>query len=169
MRSTATSITSVVIGICFYTSTALIDLIQRTTAWLPDDINHGRVDNVYWVLVIGGVLNLGYFLVCSWLYKYRNLEDDGHEKDVAVSHSTTLSSWSYKMKSERDREHVICCRYLLVLCNCVKVSSLCSHWKVYMQYFALFLLPLKLVLSACCMHVSMLNIINYRFSLLATI
>ncbi|CAN7099591.1 unnamed protein product [Brassica rapa subsp. narinosa] len=92
MRSTATSITSVVIGICFYTSTALIDLLQRTTAWLPDDINHGRVDNVYWVLVIGGVLNLGYFLVCSWLYKYRNLEDDGHEKDVAVSHSTTSSS-----------------------------------------------------------------------------
>lgn len=92
MRSTATSITSVVIGICFYTSTAIIDLIQRTTAWLPDEINHGRVDNVYWVLVIGGVLNLGYFLVCSWLYKYRNLEDDDHEKDVAVSHSTTLSS-----------------------------------------------------------------------------
>ncbi|CAA7020304.1 unnamed protein product [Microthlaspi erraticum] len=88
MRSTATSITSVVIGICFYTSTAIIDLIQRTTEWLPDDINHGRVDNVYWVLVIGGVLNLGYFLVCSWLYTYRNLKDDDDQKqDVAVSHS----------------------------------------------------------------------------------
>ncbi|VVB04696.1 unnamed protein product [Arabis nemorensis] len=92
MRSTATSITSVVIGICFYTSTALIDLIQRTTAWLPDDINHGRVDNVYWILVIGGVLNLGYFLVCSWLYRYRNLREDDHEQDAAVSLSTTLSS-----------------------------------------------------------------------------
>ncbi|XP_010425990.1 PREDICTED: protein NRT1/ PTR FAMILY 2.7 isoform X1 [Camelina sativa] len=92
MRSTATSITSVVIGICFYTSTALIDLIQRTTAWLPDDINHGRVDNVYWVLVIGGVLNLGYFLVCSWLYRYRNLKDDDSDKDAVGSHSTTLSS-----------------------------------------------------------------------------
>ncbi|CAF2085651.1 unnamed protein product [Brassica napus] len=91
MRSTATSITSVVIGICFYTSTALIDLIQRTTAWLPDDINHGRVDNVYWVLVIGGVLNLGYFLVCSWLYKYRNLEDDV-SGDIEVQHSGDPSS-----------------------------------------------------------------------------
>ncbi|EFH51998.1 proton-dependent oligopeptide transport family protein [Arabidopsis lyrata subsp. lyrata] len=84
MRSPATSITSVVIGICFYTSTALIDLIQRTTAWLPDDINHGRVDNVYWVLVIGGVLNLVYFLVCSWFYKYRNLKNDDHEQDASV-------------------------------------------------------------------------------------
>ncbi|KAG7633404.1 MFS transporter superfamily [Arabidopsis suecica] len=86
MRSTATSITSVLIGICFYTSTALIDLIQKTTAWLPDDINHGRVDNVYWILVIGGVLNLGYFLVCSWFYKYRNLENADHEQDANVSH-----------------------------------------------------------------------------------
>ncbi|CAH8267541.1 unnamed protein product [Arabidopsis lyrata] len=86
MRSTATSITSVVIGICFYTSTALIDLIQRTTAWLPDDINHGRVDNVYWVLVIGGVLNLGYFLACSLVYRYRNLKDDDHEQSANVSH-----------------------------------------------------------------------------------
>ncbi|KAJ4910371.1 Protein NRT1/ PTR FAMILY 2.6 [Raphanus sativus] len=85
MKNTATSITSVVIGICFYTSTALINLIQRTTDWLPDDINHGRVDNVYWVLVIGGVLNLGYFLMCSWIYKYRNLEDDDHEKDSVIS------------------------------------------------------------------------------------
>ena len=85
MKNTATSITSVVIGICFYTSTALIDMIQRTTDWLPDDINHGRVDNVYWVLVIGGVLNLGYFLVCSWIYKYRNLEDDVHKKYSVVS------------------------------------------------------------------------------------
>ncbi|CAD5324947.1 unnamed protein product [Arabidopsis thaliana] len=86
MRSTATSITSVLIGICFYTSTALIDLIQRTTAWLPDDINHGRVDNVYWILVIGGVLNFGYFLMGSWFYKYRNLDNADHEQAANVSH-----------------------------------------------------------------------------------
>ncbi|XP_010535566.1 PREDICTED: protein NRT1/ PTR FAMILY 2.7-like isoform X2 [Tarenaya hassleriana] len=82
LKSTATSMTSVVIGICFYVSTALIDLIQRTTEWLPDDINHGRVDNVYWVLVIGGVLNLCYFLVCSSFFHYRNLGDDDHGQDT---------------------------------------------------------------------------------------
>ncbi|XP_023638704.1 LOW QUALITY PROTEIN: protein NRT1/ PTR FAMILY 2.5 [Capsella rubella] len=82
LRNTATSLTSVVIGISFYLSTALIDVIQRTTGWLPDDINHGRVDNVYWVLVIGGVLNFGYFLVCSWLYKYRNLKENDQQQDL---------------------------------------------------------------------------------------
>ncbi|KAH0904284.1 hypothetical protein HID58_043787, partial [Brassica napus] len=76
LRNTATSLTSLVIGISFYLSTALIDLIQRTTKWLPNDINSGRVDNVYWVLVVAGVLNFGYFLVCSWFYKYRNLGGD---------------------------------------------------------------------------------------------
>uniref|UniRef100_A0A1J3HKK7 Protein NRT1/ PTR FAMILY 2.5 n=1 Tax=Noccaea caerulescens TaxID=107243 RepID=A0A1J3HKK7_NOCCA len=82
LKNTAASLTSVVIGVSYYISTALTGLIQSTTAWLPDDINHGRVDNVYWVLVIGGVLNFGYFLVCSWVYRYRNLEDDDvHQQD----------------------------------------------------------------------------------------
>lgn len=76
LRNTAISLTSLAIGISFYLTTAVIDLIQRTTEWLPNDINHGRVDNVYWVLVIGGVLNLGYFLVCSWFYSYKTLRDE---------------------------------------------------------------------------------------------
>nr|VDD52181.1 unnamed protein product [Brassica oleracea] len=86
LRNTATSLTSLVIGISFYLSTALIDLIQRTTKWLPNDINSGRVDNVYWVLVVAGVLNFGYFLVCSWFYKYRNLGGDNEldPKDVST-------------------------------------------------------------------------------------
>lgn len=86
LRNTATSLTSLVIGISYYLSTALIDMIQRTTKWLPNDINRGRVDYVYWVLVVAGVLNLGYFLVCSWFYTYRNLEghDEQDPKDVST-------------------------------------------------------------------------------------
>ncbi|KAG2317670.1 hypothetical protein Bca52824_020792 [Brassica carinata] len=86
LRNTATSLTSMVIGISFYLSTALIDLIQRTTKWLPNDINSGRVDNVYWVLVFVGVLNFGYFLACSWFYEYRNLGGDNEldPKDVSA-------------------------------------------------------------------------------------
>ncbi|RID74683.1 hypothetical protein BRARA_B01770 [Brassica rapa] len=86
LRNTATSLTSLVIGVSFYLSTALISLLQRTTKWLPNDINRGRVDNVYWVLVVAGVLNFGYFLVCSWFYTYRNLQGDNeqHPKDVST-------------------------------------------------------------------------------------
>lgn len=33
---------SMLIGIVFYLSTALIDQVRRSTHWLPDDINHGN-------------------------------------------------------------------------------------------------------------------------------
>ncbi|XVF46402.1 hypothetical protein PTKIN_Ptkin03bG0023900 [Pterospermum kingtungense] len=73
MKSTATSMISIVVGIAFYVSTALVDLIRNVTGWLPDDINHGRLDNVYWTFVVLGLLNFGYFLVCAKLYKYQNV------------------------------------------------------------------------------------------------
>ncbi|KAM1342078.1 hypothetical protein ACFX2F_006454 [Malus domestica] len=52
-----------------YLSTALSDLVRRVTGWLPDDINEGRLDNVYWMVVVIGVLNFGYYLLCAKLYK----------------------------------------------------------------------------------------------------
>ncbi|XP_022731180.1 protein NRT1/ PTR FAMILY 2.7-like isoform X2 [Durio zibethinus] len=71
---TATSMISIVIGIAFYVSTALVDLIRNVTGWLPDDINDGRLDNVYWTFVVLGSLNFGYYLVCAKFYKYQNIE-----------------------------------------------------------------------------------------------
>ena len=69
LKSTSTAMISLIIGVAFYLGTTFIDLIQRVTSWLPDDINHGRVDNVYWMLVVLGAINFGYYLVCSSLYK----------------------------------------------------------------------------------------------------
>ncbi|EXC33231.1 Nitrate excretion transporter 1 [Morus notabilis] len=64
LKSTATAMVSIVIAIAYYLSSALIDLVRRITGWLSDDINKGRLDSVYWALVVLGVLNFGYFLVC---------------------------------------------------------------------------------------------------------
>ncbi|PIN10700.1 H+/oligopeptide symporter [Handroanthus impetiginosus] len=74
LKSMATAMVAVLIGVGFYLSTLLIDFVRRVSGWLPDNINDGRLDNVYWVLVVIGVLNFGYFLVCSWFYKYKNGE-----------------------------------------------------------------------------------------------
>ena len=60
LKSTSTAMIALIIGISFYLSTALIDLVRRVTGWLPDNINDGRLDNVYWLLVVGGVINFGY-------------------------------------------------------------------------------------------------------------
>jgi peptide/histidine transporter 3/4 len=70
LRSTSTAMISMLIGIAFYLSTALIDQVRRSTGWLPDDINHGKVDNMYWMLVLFGGINFVYYLLCSAFYKY---------------------------------------------------------------------------------------------------
>lgn len=49
LRSMATA---VIEGISYYLGTALIDLVQRVTGWLPDDIDRGRLDSVYWMVVV---------------------------------------------------------------------------------------------------------------------
>lgn len=73
LRNTATALLSVVIGISFYVSTALVHLIRNATSWLPNNINEGRLDNVYWTLVVLGSLNFCYYLICSKLYNYKNV------------------------------------------------------------------------------------------------
>ena len=73
LRSTSTSMISLIIGIAFYLSTALIDQVRRSTNWLPDDINYGRMDNLYWMLVLFGGINFGYYLICATFYKYQRV------------------------------------------------------------------------------------------------
>ncbi|GAV71369.1 PTR2 domain-containing protein [Cephalotus follicularis] len=78
LQSTATAMVPVIIGVAYYSGSALISLLQRMTSWLPNDINNGRLDNVYWLLVVLAVLNFGYYLLCAKLYKYQNLEKEIH-------------------------------------------------------------------------------------------
>ncbi|KAL3538479.1 hypothetical protein ACH5RR_001845 [Cinchona calisaya] len=74
LKSTSTALVSLYVGICFYLGNALIDLVRRTTGWLPDDINKGRLDNVYWLLCVLAGLNFCYYLVCACYYRYQNVE-----------------------------------------------------------------------------------------------
>ncbi|KAI3915773.1 hypothetical protein MKW92_023136 [Papaver armeniacum] len=75
LRSTSTAMISLLVAVGFYLSTAMIDVVRRSTGWLPNNINQGRLDNMFWLLVVIGVLNFGYFIVCSVLYKYQNVAD----------------------------------------------------------------------------------------------
>ncbi|KAL0436853.1 UNVERIFIED_CONTAM: protein NRT1/ PTR FAMILY 2.7 [Sesamum radiatum] len=77
LKSMATAMVAMQLGVAYYLSTAVIDFVRRVTEWLPDNIDDGRVDNVYWLLVVIGVFNFGFYIVCSWLYKYKNVHDQG--------------------------------------------------------------------------------------------
>lgn len=73
LKNMATAMISMLVGIAFYLTTVLIDVVRRTTTWLPGNINNGRLDNVYWILVVGGILNFGYYVICAWFYNHKNL------------------------------------------------------------------------------------------------
>ncbi|XP_024984715.1 protein NRT1/ PTR FAMILY 2.7-like [Cynara cardunculus var. scolymus] len=76
LKSTAAAMVAMFMGIAFYMGTVVVDFLRKTTGWLPDGINDGRMDNVYWVLSVIGLINFGYYLVCSYLYQYQNVEKD---------------------------------------------------------------------------------------------
>ncbi|KAL3530626.1 hypothetical protein ACH5RR_009948 [Cinchona calisaya] len=74
LKNTSTAVVALSIGIGFYMGNGLIDIVQKTTEWLPDNINRGKLDNVYWLVTILGGINFCYFLVCASKYKYQNDE-----------------------------------------------------------------------------------------------
>ncbi|XP_027175260.1 protein NRT1/ PTR FAMILY 2.6-like [Coffea eugenioides] len=76
LKSTSTAMAAMLVGMAFYLSAALIDLFRRVTNWLPDNINQGRLDNVYWMLVAIGGVNFVYYLVCTWFYKSNQPEEE---------------------------------------------------------------------------------------------
>ncbi|KAB2614854.1 protein NRT1/ PTR FAMILY 2.7-like [Pyrus ussuriensis x Pyrus communis] len=74
LRSTSTALISLIIGIAYYVSTGVVNMVQRVTGWLPNNLNNGKLDNVYWMLAVLGVINFGYYLLCAKLYRYQNVK-----------------------------------------------------------------------------------------------
>uniref|UniRef100_A0A0D9WF96 Uncharacterized protein n=1 Tax=Leersia perrieri TaxID=77586 RepID=A0A0D9WF96_9ORYZ len=70
--NTATGMVAMIVALGFYLSTALVDIVRRATAWLPDNMNASRLENLYWLLAVLVFLNFGYYLTCAKLYKYQN-------------------------------------------------------------------------------------------------
>ncbi|XP_052171043.1 protein NRT1/ PTR FAMILY 2.7-like isoform X3 [Diospyros lotus] len=78
LKSTSTAMVTLFVGIAFYLSSAVVGIVRKTTGWLPDNVNDGRMDNVYWVFSLVCGLNFGYYVVCAWLYKYQVVGDEDH-------------------------------------------------------------------------------------------
>ncbi|GLU19054.1 hypothetical protein SLE2022_353220 [Rubroshorea leprosula] len=75
LKSTATAMVSLILGMAYYFSSMVIDLVRRVTPWLPNSIDHGRLEYVYWMFSAMGMLNFCYFLICAKNYRNRNLEE----------------------------------------------------------------------------------------------
>ncbi|KAK3408803.1 hypothetical protein EUGRSUZ_J00961 [Eucalyptus grandis] len=69
LSNSATAMVAATIGTAYYLSTVVVDLVRRSTGWLPENLNDGRLDCMYWLLGGLGMANFGYYLVCAKLYK----------------------------------------------------------------------------------------------------
>ncbi|OMO81099.1 Proton-dependent oligopeptide transporter family [Corchorus olitorius] len=76
IKNSAGAMVAAVLGIGYYLIIAITDLVQKTTGWLSNNINNGRLDNVYWMLAVIGVVNFGYYLICAYKYRYVEKSND---------------------------------------------------------------------------------------------
>lgn len=84
LKGSAIAMVAMTIGTAFYLSTAVVDESRRL-GWLKDDLNQGRLDIAYWMLVGVGVANFGYFLLCAVLYRSKQpfeTKDDVDEEQT---------------------------------------------------------------------------------------
>ncbi|KAL6865032.1 hypothetical protein ACP4OV_016183 [Aristida adscensionis] len=73
LKNTATGMVAMIVALGFYLTTALVGVVRRVTAWLPDNMNASRLENLYWLLTVLVAVNFGYYLLCARLYKYQNV------------------------------------------------------------------------------------------------
>lgn len=71
MRSIAASFLFVGLAGSSYLSSFLTSIVHKTTDWLAQDLNEGRLDYFYHVIAVLEMINLIYFLVCAKWYKYK--------------------------------------------------------------------------------------------------
>lgn len=78
-----------------YMGTLLVTVVHEWTKgegeWLQDNLNRGKLDRYYWLVVTLQVINVVYFVICARLYTYKKLEvvdqestDEKEEKHVEL-------------------------------------------------------------------------------------
>lgn len=81
MRSFAGSLLFLGIATSSYLNTLLISIVHRLTEgsptgnWLPEDLNKGRLEYFYFLVMGILFLNACYFMVCAKWYRYKEDED----------------------------------------------------------------------------------------------
>jgi len=103
MRSIAGSSFFAGIAISNYLSGFLVTIVHRITSgsksgdWLDDDLNKGKLDYFYYMIVGLGILNLGYFLLCAKWYRYK--DGDISTVEMATKGSQKHIVWIGKLQA----------------------------------------------------------------------
>ena len=60
--------------------------------WLPDNLNQGRLDLYYAVLVVLSVLNIFFFIIVAKLYKYKKVRKTCEDESPAICECMLVSA-----------------------------------------------------------------------------
>ncbi|XP_057785781.1 protein NRT1/ PTR FAMILY 3.1-like [Salvia miltiorrhiza] len=102
MRSSAAALFWIAIAIGSYTGTLMVTLVHKYTAqtgnWLPDrNLNRGKLDYYYWLATGIQLINLVYFVICAYFYKYKPLQELTHEEQDVESTSADAKTHHVEM------------------------------------------------------------------------
>ncbi|PUZ66001.1 hypothetical protein GQ55_3G271100 [Panicum hallii var. hallii] len=90
LRSTAAALYWLTNSMGSYLGTLLVTIVhaktRRSGQWLQDNLNRGKLDNHYWLVVALQVLNLVYYFLCVKYYTFKTLETVGDDKEVELDH-----------------------------------------------------------------------------------
>ncbi|KAH7844621.1 hypothetical protein Vadar_030047 [Vaccinium darrowii] len=97
MRSTVVALFWIAMSIGSYVGTLLVTLVHDCTEkngnWLPDrNLNRGKLENYYWLVSVIQVVNLVYYAICAWFYRYKPLEqvsESNGEEDAELAKEST--------------------------------------------------------------------------------
>jgi len=75
MKTMSTGLFLTTLSLGFFVSSFLVSIVKRVTStstdvgWLADNINHGRLDYFYWLLVILSGINFVVYIICALWFK----------------------------------------------------------------------------------------------------
>ncbi|XP_030544429.1 protein NRT1/ PTR FAMILY 6.4 [Rhodamnia argentea] len=94
MKSMSTGLFLSAISMGFFLSSLLVSLVDKVTkdSWLKSDLNQGKLNNFYWMLVVLAVLNFLAFLALSMRHQYKVQNyargDNDGEEELETSNET---------------------------------------------------------------------------------
>uniref|UniRef100_J3NFC2 Nitrate transporter n=2 Tax=Oryza brachyantha TaxID=4533 RepID=J3NFC2_ORYBR len=97
MRSVAGALFFLGIAVASYASGFMVAAVHRTTGWLAQDLDDGRLDLFYLMVAAIAAVNVGYFFICARWYRFKNTSysismDDVELPDYQGSSNTIASS-----------------------------------------------------------------------------
>jgi peptide/histidine transporter 3/4 len=111
MRSSATALYCITASIGHYMGTLLVSLVHKYTDkennWLPDrNLNRGKLEYYYFLVSGIQVINLIYYIICTWFYTYKSLDEIWERnKDEGLEQvDTNISIGNLKDRNEEDKK-----------------------------------------------------------------